>query len=400
MNSTCDQQGDGAKTIRVLSIDGGGMRGIYSAQYMEVLTQHYAENRGVARLDLGRGFDLIAGTSTGAIIACALAHCVPLQKVVRLYRERGAQIFPQKMPRGLCSFMLGRWSRPGHLSKGTFALRAALTDVFGPTTLKDVWNQRSVALAVPAVEMSRHRAWVFKTPHLHNSHRDDDYTLVDVCEAATAAPLFRSLAMLPHPHVDGHHVFADGGLWANNPVLVGLVDALEMSDPGDTVEIFCLGTCPRPSGEHIRKGELDRGLAQWKFGADAAVLALDAQAYAYNHMARMLSKHVNRRRCRIVRFPQGPVTEEVMKYLELDETSEQGMNALMSQAQTDANETLSKCRDSANEDGRLMALMLDELPAVEAGADSAITSNSNHPHRRNGEESQRARGASHAQLPR
>lgn len=349
-------------TIRVLSIDGGGMRGIYSAQYMETLLQRYATTKGCGGLDLGKGFDLIVGTSTGAIIACALAHGVPLKQVVTLYQEHGRDIFPLKLPRSLCALAVQACRRPKYLSEGASALESALSGVFGATTIGQIWDQRSIALAVPAVQMSSHRAWVFKTPHLPNSrHRDNGYTLVEVCLATTAAPIFRSLARLSNPDTEGHHVFADGGLWANNPVVVGLIDALEMSRPGDVIEIYCLGTCPRPSGEHVQADELNRGLLQWRFGGDAAALALDAQEHAFDHMARMLSKHVDRQ-CRIVRLPHGNVTEEVMKCLDLDETREEAMEILINQAQTDAYETLSQCGDPANDDGQLMDSMLRRLP--------------------------------------
>lgn len=377
----CDQRQEGTTTVRVLSIDGGGMRGVYSAQYMDTLTQRYAKTRGSPALDLAAGFDLIVGTSTGAIIACALVQRVALAEVVALYREQGAHIFPQRLPQGICSAVLKGWTRPKYLSKGTTALRTALAGVFQSATLGEVWDQRRIALAVPAVEMSRHRAWVFKTPHLSNSrHRDDGYTLVDVCLAATAAPIFRSLASVRNPDTYGRHVFADGGLWANNPVLIGLIDALEMSRPGDAIEIFCLGTCPRPSGEDIPEGELDRGLGRWRFGGLAAALALDAQEHAYDNMARMLSKHVNRE-CRIVRFPHGPVSENVMRYLDLDETSEKGLEVLISQAQTDAYETLSQCGDAANKDGQLMHTMLEGLPALQVGTDAASPHGARHPAR-------------------
>ena len=64
---------DEPKLLRVLSIDGGGMRGLYTAAYLSSLVQRYAKTRGEVSLDIGKGFDLITGTSTGAIIACALA---------------------------------------------------------------------------------------------------------------------------------------------------------------------------------------------------------------------------------------------------------------------------------------------------------------------------------------
>ena len=83
-----------AKPYRVLSLDGGGMRGIYTATFLARLTGQFSRIRGEAALDLGRGFDLITGTSTGAIVGCALAIGRPMADIVGLYREHGPKDFP------------------------------------------------------------------------------------------------------------------------------------------------------------------------------------------------------------------------------------------------------------------------------------------------------------------
>lgn len=353
--------------IRVLSIDGGGMRGLYTALYLASLAQRYAVTRGVAGLDIGGGFDLIAGTSTGAIVACALAAGVPLDRVASLYRKFGRQIFPRKVPKQIgASLAWQTCNRSRYLKAGTAALENALRIELGDATMGSVWKDRRIALAIPAVEMARHHAWVFKTPHLAKTkHRDDHYRLADVCLATTAAPVYRSLARIKNPDTFGHHVFADGGLWANNPVLVGLIDALEMTVPGDRIEVFSLGTCPRPEGELIQTDELDRGFVGWRFGAGVVMLTLDTQEFAFDNMAKMIARHVDRD-CHIVRFPHGKVPVSIMKYLDLDETENIAMEALEEQAQTDVYETLSRCGDVADAQGRLLDALLNELPAIEA----------------------------------
>ena len=354
------------RRLRILSIDGGGMRGLYTASYLESLAQRYTVTRKVTGLDVGQGFDLIVGTSTGAIIACALAAGVPLGRVVSLYRNFGRQIFPCKVPKRMgASLAWQAYNRPRHLKAGTAALENALRTELGDTTMGSVWKDRSIALAIPAIEMARHHAWVFKTPHLANTkHRDDGYSLADVCLATTAAPVYRSLARIENPDTPGHHVFVDGGLWANNPVLVGLIDALGMTVPGDRIEVFSLGTCPRPEGELIEPDDLDRGFAGWRFGGGIVTLALDAQEFAFDHMVRMIARHVDRD-CHIVRFPHGKVPAEIMRYLDLDETSSAAMDALEAQARTDVYETLSRCGDDADTEGQLLHMLLNELPPVE-----------------------------------
>ncbi len=134
---------DEPRRLRVLSIDGGGMRGLYTAAYLSSLAQRYATTREVDALDIGKGFDLITDTSTGAIIACALAAGVPLDRVAALYRERGPDIFPLKLPASPgMNLAWQTWKRPHYLKAGAAALEEALSAELGENTLGDVWRDR------------------------------------------------------------------------------------------------------------------------------------------------------------------------------------------------------------------------------------------------------------------
>lgn len=353
--------------FRVLSLDGGGMRGAYTATYLDRVASTFASRRGLGALDIGAAFDLIVGTSTGGIIACALAKGVPLSDVVTLYQKRGPQMFMRPLPTGALTAISDMGARPVALAKGTTVLRQALRDCLGTTTLGDIYTMRGIALAIPAVEMSQHRAWVFKTPHLKDTtnHRDDGYALVDVCLATSAAPLFRSMASIDHPENGGigFNIFVDGGLWANNPVLVGLVDALDLTVPGQEIQIFCLGTCPLPSGEQIPRSAVHRGLREWKFGGDAASLSIDAQQFAYDHVAKKLARHVDRK-CTIIRFPSEKVPAALIPYLGLDETRPEAIAALINQARTDADMTNSKCAYADGDpEAALICSLFDAVPA-------------------------------------
>ncbi|MEQ1864439.1 MAG: CBASS cGAMP-activated phospholipase [Micropepsaceae bacterium] len=330
--------------FRVLSLDGGGMRGTYTATYLDQVARAFACRRGVDGIDIGAAFDLIVGTSTGAIVACALAVGVPLGKVVDLYRLHGPTIFRRPVPSGVVQAVIDHFERPAALAAGEASLRKALEGILGKTTLKDIYERRGIALAINAVEMSQHRAWVFKTPHFAaTNHRDDAYSLVDVCLATTAAPIFRSMSAVNHDgDGKGHNVFVDGGLWANNPVMVGLIEALDVASAGQPIEVFCLGTCPIPAGEQIDRKAVTRGLSDWRFGGDAASLAIDAQQFAYDHMAKKLAKHVGRA-CSVLRFPSDKVPAALVPYLGLDDTRPEAVNALINQARSDADMTNSKC---------------------------------------------------------
>lgn len=352
--------------FRVLSIDGGGMRGLYSAAYLAGLLQLFARERKVCHLDLGKGFDLIVGTSTGAILGCAAAVGTPMEEVVTLYQEHGPKIFPVRLYDDLRTIPQLK-TRPKYLKRGEEALRSALKSVLGDRTLASVYAERGIGLSIPAVEMSQQRAWVFKTSHL-GGHRDDHFTLVDVCLATSAAPIFRSLAVInaATDTLGGQLVFADGGLWANNPVLVGLIDALKMAPADKPIEIYALGTCPRPEGEAIAADDVHRGLWAWKFGGKALQLSLSAQEYAFDNMARMLGGVLTDlgRTVSVTRFPNGQVPADTLKYLDLDDARPEAMERLRQQARADVSVTKSACDDRNNEAGQRIARLLRDLPAI------------------------------------
>jgi predicted acylesterase/phospholipase RssA len=340
------------------------MRGIYSAAFLAGLMELFARERGEACLDLGKGFDLIVGTSTGAIIGCAAAVGEPMEKVVELYEQHGPNIFPIRLTDDW-KVIPQLKTRPSYLEKGERALRSALKSVLGEQTIADVYEDRRIALAIPAVEMSQQRSWVFKTSHL-GGHRDDRFKLVDVCMATSAAPIFRSLAAIEATNdpLGGHLVFADGGLWANNPVLVGLVDALKMASPGQPIEIFTLGTCPRPEGEEIHSTDVHRGLWGWKFGGKALQLSLSAQEYAFDNMARMLGGVLGElgRPVSVTRFPNGHVPPDTLQFLDIDDTRSEAIKRLKAQARADVSVAKSACDDVNNPDGQRIAQLLRDLP--------------------------------------
>lgn len=340
------------------------MRGIYTAAYLDTLERAFCERTGCpSGLDIGKAFQLIVGTSTGAIIGCGLAKGVRPAKMVELYQDHGRQIFPRKMPsRPNLDLIRQLFQRPKYLRQGNEALRQALDGVFEATTMRQLWDERRIALAVPAVNMATFRSWVFKTPHDPSSdHRDDPYTLVDVCLASSAAPLFRSLAAIAHPSHGGCDIFADGGLWANNPVLVTLSEALRMlGDRDGDIEIFALGSCGKPEGETISVNEIHRGLAAWKFGGEAAKVAIAAQEFAFDMIAKFLLPHL-KKTVRVVRFPAEKIPGAMLKYLDLDETRPEGLEALMRHARQDAHMTNSGIQQGTA-DGRAIEALFNTMP--------------------------------------
>ncbi len=359
---------------RVLSLDGGGMRGVYTASYLGAAGRAFALRRGGDQLDIGKAFNLIVGASTGAIVGAALAAGIGLDRVAHLYRAHGRAIFRRRVPSQW-------WDLPGDLVErhealehGEQAMKAALTEAFGDMTLGQVFAERGIAMAVPAVEMSQHRSWVFKTPHLvgETNNRDNNTTLVDVCLASSAAPIFRSLARVPRTDGAANSVnyFADGGLWGNNPVLIALTEALRASEPGRPIEILCMGSCPRPAGEQVTDAKRHRDLLDWRFGADAATLSIDAQEFAFDNIARMLKGRLDRP-CEIVRFPADKVPAALVPYLGLDDARDESMNALIAQALADADMLNALCADTTSVIAKLLCGAFEAAPVLSNPARAA-----------------------------
>ncbi|MBY5793052.1 patatin-like phospholipase family protein [Rhizobium leguminosarum] len=356
------------RPYRVLCIDGGGMRGIYTAALLEKLTRYYATLRNEEALDIGKGFDLIAGTSTGAILGCAAAIGRPMSSVVKLYEDHGSSIFPHRIKDGVLSPLWRALTKGNSIVRaGDAALQSALRKELQNVTMKQVLDRRGIALSVPAVSMEKHRSWVFKkTPK--SGVRDDNYRLADVCLASSAAPIYRSLAAIRDPDTDSDNfrIFADGGLWANNPVLVAVIDALSCAAPEQPIEIFSFGNISRPAGSQIKPKKVHRSMLSWKLGAEIGPLAIDVQQFAYDHMARFFAEHISRfgRPITHVRIPQQEAAAAILQYLSLDESRRDALKALIAHGHGDADMVKSLCDSRDHPEGKMIHKLFSEIPPM------------------------------------
>lgn len=341
------------KPFRVLSIDGGGMRGLYTATYLETLCRRF--NNGKI-LDIGASFDLIVGTSTGGILACGIAAAVPVDHISLLYQEHGEAIFPSPTPdldgRGKLSVLqkMFNWerSRSKWAPAGQTALRDALEEVLGQVTIEDIWALREIALCVPTVNMSNHKPWVFKTPHLPGKDRDNKYSLVNVCLATAAAPILFPLAVTDVPESNQYNVFADGGLWANNPVMVGMTEALQLAQDDQPIEIVSIGTCEPPSGRVVPRDGGNWGLGQWRGGMEILTTSLDAQSAGSDFIASQIAPHLNRP-CKLIRLPSQAPSGDQTAYVGMDKSGEMPCKVLSDLGRNDAESTHGRITRGAEE---------------------------------------------------
>ncbi|HEX6976452.1 MAG TPA: patatin-like phospholipase family protein, partial [Vicinamibacterales bacterium] len=240
--STGITTGSVAAPFRVLALDGGGIRGFFAARLLERLVER--AGRDPSRIDFGTAFQLIVGTSTGALIGSALAAGIPLTRIAAIFRTSGAAIFPRPAPMGWTSmaWCVLHWRRP---SANAHAFRTVLESLFGATTLGELFARRGIALCLPATDVRRVRGHLFATPHQAAHSGTSAISLVNACMASCAAPM-----LLPPVRLDvpggGSAEWCDGGLWATSPVLVALAEALGIAPRGTPIEILSVGTAGTP----------------------------------------------------------------------------------------------------------------------------------------------------------
>lgn len=203
------------ESFQILSLDGGGLKGLFSAAIL-------AELESDLQTPIVDHFDLIVGTSTGGLIALGLGMGIPPDKMVDFYVDQGPMIFGGGR----------RWPVLRAKHRAT-RLRKALEDQFGT---RQLWES-SVPLVIPSYSLDSNDVYLFKTPHHPRLIRDYKERVVDVALATSAAPTFLPAATLRNNRL------VDGGLWANNPALVGVVEAHSMlSAPLDQIRVLSLGT--------------------------------------------------------------------------------------------------------------------------------------------------------------
>lgn len=234
------------RPFRILSIDGGGIRGVFPAAVLAELESRFLGGRSI-----GGYFDMVAGTSTGGIIALALAHGMTARQALNIYLERGEYIFPSRAGLGKISRTLRWFNKPKHDQS---ALKDELLRIFGDKVLDDAVTR----LVIPSFEGRYGEPFLYKTPHHPDYQKDRHKKFVHVALHTTAAPSY-------YPGVeDDGYVMIDGGIWANNPIMNALVDALACFDVArEDVRILSLGTgeATFTVDERMRNG----GIKEWGF---------------------------------------------------------------------------------------------------------------------------------------
>lgn len=199
--------------FRILSIDGGGIRGLIPALVLAELERQ--TGRAVADC-----FDLIAGTSTGGILALGLAAPgqggrprYSAQDLAGLYLQEGTRIFDENLWRHLTNPMGLRAAK--YPSDG---LEGVLKQYFGETRLKEALTE----VLVTAYDLEKRDAFFYRRRRAQEDARYDVPMRV-AARATSAAPTYFEPALVPWP--GERDVLVDGGVFANNPAMCAYAEA-------------------------------------------------------------------------------------------------------------------------------------------------------------------------------
>jgi patatin-like phospholipase/acyl hydrolase len=220
------------RPLRVLALDGGGIRGVIPAMVLAEIERKTGKR--IAEL-----FDLIAGTSTGGILALGLT--VPddagkprnsADDLVALYAEKGNVIFRRSFLHWLITL--------GGLVGSKYALRGleqTLRTYFGDARLKDAVTE----VVITSYDLESRDAWFLARHKAQEKPAENDFPMRDVARSTSAAPTYFAAERLS---VKPPTAMVDGGVFANNPAMCAYVEAIKLhpdADPRDVL-VVSLGT--------------------------------------------------------------------------------------------------------------------------------------------------------------
>ena len=250
--------------FNILALDGGGIRGVYGAHVLARLEDALSA-------PIREHFDLIAGTSTGSILAGAAAMNIPMKTLAGLFESQADRIFSRRRF-SLFPFIRSRYS--------THPLDQVIGEYLPEVTMEEV----STPLMITSSDISTGGVHVFKSRYLEELGepymRDGEVWLREAILASCAAPTYFD------PRQVGQYLLADGGLWANNPTIIAVIEALsKFHQPLGSIRVLSVGT-GRTASFYTRRGAW--GLLTGWGGPKLVSYVLGLQSQASTNMAKLL----------------------------------------------------------------------------------------------------------------
>lgn len=285
------------KPFKILSIDGGGIKGLYSATILNHLEQKYGR--------ISDYFDMICGTSTGGLIALGLSQGIAASEICNMYEKHGSKIFPNQS-RLKAIFKQVLWG-------GKFSdkpLKNLLQDLFKEKKVGDSLT----LLCIPSYNYTDAQPWVFKYDH-GELKRDNKALCVDVALATSAAPTYFPLCDIEYYD---NRQFVDGGVWANNPAMVGVLDALRFfvgsGKEYNSIEILSVSSLNNIVGKPIGL-KRNRSFLSWR--EELFETSLIGQNHFTDYMLKMFSQ-LNEISIKYTRVPSEEISGDQRILVKLD----------------------------------------------------------------------------------
>lgn len=257
-----------AEYRRILSIDGGGIKGVFPAAFLTDIEETLPR-------PIHSYFDLIVGTSTGGIIALGLGLGFRAAEILDFYEKYGPQIFAGNRLALAAKRLLRR--KYSHAP-----LRRALEETFGDRLI----GHAGTRLVIPSMNLGTGEVHLYKTAHHENLRRDYKVRAVEAALATASAPtyfpLFKTSSDFP---------LIDGGVWANNPVGLAVVEAVGVLGwPRERLKVLSVG-CTQEPFDMRRLRRWNMGMLHW--GLNLADVVMKGQSFGSLGTAYTLAGHEN-----------------------------------------------------------------------------------------------------------
>lgn len=280
------------KPFKILSIDGGGIRGIIPAKFLVELEDELKKK---SDKKLYEHFDLICGTSTGAILAIGISLGIPAKELLNFYKENASLIFPKwyykVLPSQSRALLTSYYSNK--------ELRKKLLEIYStanggvPPIIKDLKTK----ICIPTFNGGMGEINVFKTKHHPDYTRDYKLPAHEVALSSASAPVY----FPPHSfsysnqYGEGKNInMIDGGIFANNPTLIGILEATEkLNQSFSSLRIVSLGT---GKGRYIiKRSWIPMNALSWLFPNPKLIdITMDSQAQITEQYISFLNRVLGR----------------------------------------------------------------------------------------------------------
>lgn len=267
-------RGTDGVSFRILALDGGGLKGAFTASALATWETH----TGLRIVD---HFDLIAGTSTGGILAIGLGLGLSAKEMLNFYRSRGPVIFPVTRLRSRLRHTLRHVVRPKY-SQATLLqeLESAYYRGTEPIPLKNS-HCRLIIPTYHAVAGASHQ---FRTPHHPDLTSDGNTEAAHAALATAAAPTFFTAAKIANMVAECSYF--DGGVWANSPAMAAIVEAVcFLRIPLERLDVLSVGTTEEP---FTTRWQTRSGIVGWLWKKRILDLLMNVQQESSLRLARHL----------------------------------------------------------------------------------------------------------------